>query len=87
MVERETGTPTFQSSFIVWGDGTITLRFGYGHAVRRLNNYECFGVLPEDAGTGHCGKAWERYTVKTSSGEVFPRRGWEYVLGRLRSYE
>lgn len=86
-MERDTGTSNFQSSFVVWEDGTIALRFDYDYAVRRLNAYENSGVQPEDAGTGRCRKEWERYTVKVSNGEIFPRRGWECVLGQLRSYE
>lgn len=68
-------------------DGTLTFRGSYSDAVIRLFEYECCGILPEDAKAGHVREHWERYTFRLPYGRIYPRRGCSLVLGRLWAYE
>ena len=87
MQETETRTPVYAGSVIFWEDGSVTARYGYGHAVRRLYEYERSGVAPDGPGASQTKEGWERYTAKAPDGTIYPRRGYECILGRLFSYE
>ena len=86
MLDKSGGSASFVRSVVFWGDGSMTARYGYKQAVQRLFEYEISGVAP-DAATGRSGNPWERYTARAPNGDIFARRGWECVLGRLNNYE
>lgn len=67
--------PVFAGSVLFGEDGSVTARYGYGHAVRRLYEYERSGVAPGGPESSWAKKSWERYTIKAPDGTVYPRRG------------
>lgn len=81
------GQCTFESSLIFGEDGSVTARYGYEYAVRRLHEYEVSGVPPDIGQADRRRGCWEPYTAKAPNGEIFARRGWESILGRLLAYE
>ena len=38
---------SFESSLVLWEDGSVTARYGYDSAVRRLHEYEVSGIPPD----------------------------------------
>lgn len=46
------GQCTFEGSLIFGADGSVTARYGYAFAVRRLHEYEVAGVPPDRGRAG-----------------------------------
>lgn len=78
---------SFESSLVLWEDGSVTARYGYDSAVRRLHEYEVSGIPPDRERAGRRVECWEPYTAIAPNGKIFARRGWECILGRLFAYE
>lgn len=81
------GQCTFEGSLIFGEDGSVTARYSYESAVRRLHEYEVSGVPPDRGRAGGQRGGWEPYTAEAPNGEIFARRGWECILDRLLAYE
>lgn len=85
--DTDEGQCAFEGSLIFGEDGSATARYGHESAVRRLYEYEVSGVPPDRGRAGGQWRRWEPYTAKAPNGEIFTRRGWECILGRLLAYE
>lgn len=74
-------------SVILGEDGSVTTRYGYEYAVRRLYEYERSGITPDGDAADLQRHSWVLYTMKAPNGEIFACRGWEHILGRLFANE
>lgn len=85
--DTDEGPCAFEGSLIFGEGGSVTARHSYESAVRRLHEYGVSGVPPDRGRAGSQWRCWKPYTAKAPNGEIFARRGWEYILGRLLAYE